>query len=539
MHVHRAVAEMLVREGVDTVFGLIGDGNLFFADSFATIAGTRYVAAAHEAGAILMASGFAATTQGPSVATVTHGPGLTNTITALTEAVRTRRPLLLITGAIAASDRSNPQLIDHRALVAATGAHYQQTRFPQTCVDDVRRALRTAWMQSIPVVVDVPVNFWWHEVDGGAGSPAASALGPRPTAGAGTADALDAALGILATANRPIVLAGRGVATESGRAALTELAERAGAAVATTVRAKDLFAGDPFDLGVFGSLSTDAASEFIAASDCVVVFGAGLHAKTTDDGGLLAGKRIVRVDSDPTIAASDIVADVVIVGDGAEVARQMARVLAESGFTPGGFRSDRMRQSLAAPSRPVDGGPDTAVDIEAAMVWLDRTIPRDRVVVFDAGRFGYSAFRHVHAPRADHFVDTLGFASIGFGVATGIGAGIGCPDRPVLVVCGDGGFMMGGITEFAAAVREGIDLIVAVVNDSAYGAEHIQLTQRGLDPGISVFPWPDLATVARALGGSAVTVRNRADLANAEEFLLSRRKPVLIDFIVDPDTVRV
>jgi thiamine pyrophosphate-dependent acetolactate synthase large subunit-like protein len=109
----------------------------------------------------------------------------------------------------------------------------------------------------------------------------------------------------------------------------------------------------------------------------------------------------------------------------------------------------------------------------------------------------------------------------------------------VLLVIGDGGFMLGGLTEFHTAVRAGIDLTVMVCNDGGYGAEHIQFRTRNLAPDISLIPWPDFAGVAAALGGEGVTVRSDAELEAVRGRIAQRSsgKPLLIDLRLDPDRV--
>jgi thiamine pyrophosphate-dependent acetolactate synthase large subunit-like protein len=118
-----------------------------------------------------------------------------------------------------------------------------------------------------------------------------------------------------------------------------------------------------------------------------------------------------------------------------------------------------------------------------------------------------------------------------------VGAYVGAPDRPVLLVTGDGGFMLGGLGEFSSAVRHGVDLVVVVLNDGAYGAEHVQFRDKRMDPSISTFDWPELSVVATALGGRGIAVHNLAELDAALESLQERDRPVLIDIKVDPDQV--
>jgi thiamine pyrophosphate-dependent acetolactate synthase large subunit-like protein len=134
-------------------------------------------------------------------------------------------------------------------------------------------------------------------------------------------------------------------------------------------------------------------------------------------------------------------------------------------------------------------------------------------------------------------VHTVNYGSIGLGMGNAVGASFGRPGKPVLLVTGDGGFMLGGLAEFNTAVRAGVDLVVAVFNDSAYGAEHIQFRNRDMDATVSTFTWPDLAPIADALGGRGVTVRSRADLDGLAQVIADRDRPVLIDIKIDPDHV--
>jgi acetolactate synthase-1/2/3 large subunit len=174
------------------------------------------------------------------------------------------------------------------------------------------------------------------------------------------------------------------------------------------------------------------------------------------------------------------------------------------------------------------------VNMHAVVARLDAALPPDRTVVLDAGRFLSVAFTGMRVPEPRAFITTMNFASIGLGTATAVGAGIGAPDSPTVLICGDGGFMMDGVAEFNSAVRHGVDLIVVLLNDGAYGAEHIQFTSRDMDPVICTFEWPDFAPVADALGGTGYAVRNAADLEHALAALPSRTGPVLLDIKIDP-----
>ena len=132
---------------------------------------------------------------------------------------------------------------------------------------------------------------------------------------------------------------------------------------------------------------------------------------------------------------------------------------------------------------------------------------------------------------------TANFGAIGQGLQQAIGAGVAAPDRPVVLFTGDGGFMMGGINEFNTAVRLGLDMIVILANDSAYGAEHIQFLDRKMDPSLTQFDWPSFAEVATSLGGTGLEVRSAEDLEQAITAIEGRTGPILIDLKLDPNDV--
>jgi acetolactate synthase I/II/III large subunit len=535
VYFHEAIARALADQGVRTVFGVLGDANLYMMDSFQRYAGGKYVSFSNESGAVLAANGYARTSGGLGVATVTHGPALTNTITALVEGVKDHTPLLLIAGDTAVVDRENFQNIAQRDVVLPTGAGFEQLRSPQTVVEDVAVAVRRALLERRPVVLNVPVEFQWEDVE-------YHTIEPRfvpPQAVAPAASALDEAVGIIASANRPIVLAGRGATSPEAREALLRLAERIGAPVATSLRGKDLFRGERHNLGIFGTLSHEVALDTITQSDCIIAFGAGLNKWTTAEGSLLDKKRIVHVDIERDAINQWSPTTTGIVGDTAIVADTLISWLDETAIAPSGFASDSLADRLAkyTDTNFKDVSTDETVDLRTAMGRLDEVFPQDRTLVFDGGRYIFNAFTRLHVPHPQAYVHTVNFGSIGLGMGNAVGASFGAPGRPVLLVTGDGGFMMGGLAEFSTAVRHGVDLVVVMFNDAAYGAEHIQFRDKDMDPTISTFQWPDFGPVATALGGQGFTVHNLDELDEAFAAIADRDRPILIDIKIDPDKV--
>src|SRR5260370_5003022 len=268
MYLHEALARGIGSYDGDAVFGVLGDGNVYIMDSFRRYASGRYVSTSHEMAAILAASGYAHVTGRLGVATVTEGPGLTHGVTALTDAARARRSLLVIAGDVPVTDRGRIHKISQRDVVAPTGAGFELVRSPASLLTDLETAVRRVLIEHRPVVLSVPGTFQWEQVED---RPvikryaAPQSLRPDPAA-------LDVAVGMLASASRPLVLGGQGAVQSGAGAALLRLAKRLGAPPATTLLARGLFAYYDYNPVVFCTFSTQPALEALVTSDCVVPF---------------------------------------------------------------------------------------------------------------------------------------------------------------------------------------------------------------------------------------------------------------------------
>lgn len=531
MHVYQSIARAVCDHGVDTMFGLMGDANLFMVDSFVRDCAGRFVPAAHEGSSVLMAMAYAHVSGKVGVATVTHGPALTNCITALTEGVRGHIPMVLLAGDTAGANPRHLQSIDQRELVKSTGAGFEQLRAPETVSMDVARAFYRARVERRPIVLNMPADYMWLEV-----THEAKVLDVfTAPGGVARGDILDEAIGMIASARRPLILAGGGAV--AAREQLIRLADRLEAPLATTLKAKGLFNGHPYNIDIFGTLSTPAAYELIAQSDCIVCFGTGLHDFTTDHGKLMKGKRIVQVDAEPTAIGGGLHPDAALVADAGLTAETILYWLNEAEIAPSGFTRELDIETLTAhpvgPNKTAKG----CINYVHALERLEDALPKDRVLVTDGGRFMTEVWCRISAPDPQSFFGTPNFGSIGLGLQEAIGAGLAVPKRPVVLFIGDGGFMMGGINEFNTAVRLGLDLIVIVANDSAYGAEHIQFLDRQMDPSLTEFHWPSFAGVATSLGGQGIEVHSKAALETAIAALETRKTPVLIELRLDPHDV--
>jgi thiamine pyrophosphate-dependent acetolactate synthase large subunit-like protein len=529
--VAEVVGTLLADLGVRHAFGVVGSGNFHVTDAL-RVAGVPFTAARHEGGAATMADAFARTSGGPAVLSVHQGPGLTNALTGITEAAKSRTPLLVLAADTAgAAVRSNFR-IEQDALVRAVGAVPERVHSPESAVADVVRAVGTV-RQRRTVVLNLPLDVQARACARPDPVPQPPAwLPPRPAAAA-----VESLAALLDRAQRPVFLAGRGA--RGARAELEELAGACGALLATSAVANGLFAGSPWSLGISGGFATPLAAELIAGADLLVAWGASLTMWTTRHGALIGpGTTVVQVDDTAAALGANHPVDLAVLGDVAGTARDVAAVV--RGGT--GYRSRARHDRIAAEGRwaalPVPAGPDNGpddgrIDPRALSAALDALLPAQRTVAVDSGNFmGYPS-GYLAVPDAAGFCFTQAFQSIGLGLATAVGAALARPDRLPVAALGDGGFTM-GIAELETVVRLGIGMLVVVYDDAGYGAEFHHFAEA--DHTTVRFPDTDLAAIAAGFGCEGVTVRRVADLEAVTRWLAGPRdRPLVVDAKVRSD----
>jgi acetolactate synthase-1/2/3 large subunit len=437
-HVHQSIAQSVLDHGADTMFGLMGDANLFMVDDYVRSGGGQFVPVAYEGSAVLMAQAYHHVSGRVGVATITHGPALTNCVTALTEAARGHVPLVLLAGDTPVLTPQNLQNTDQREVVKVTGAGFEQIRAPETASRDIANAFYRARLEKRPIVVNMPADFMWQEV---VHETCVFRTFDTP-AFVPEGDDFDNAIGMIASARRPVILAGGGA--DHAREALIKLADRLEAPLATTLKAKGLFHDHPCNMDIFGTLSTPAAYDVIAKADCVVAFGTSLHYFTTDQGKLMKGKRVVQVNNDPAAIGRNFHPDAALVADARLTAENIVYWLDEAEVQPSGFSKELDTATLTAhpPGKPEKAKPGF-VNYEYALDRLEAALPENRIVVSDGGRFMTEVWCRISGTGPQSYLVTVNFGSIGLGLQQAIGASVAAPDRPVVLFTGDGGFMMG------------------------------------------------------------------------------------------------
>jgi thiamine pyrophosphate-dependent acetolactate synthase large subunit-like protein len=529
------VGATIAATGLADAFGVIGSGNLVVTNALCA-QGARFHPARHEGGAICMADGYARASGRVGVCSVHQGPGLTNTMTGLTEAVKSRTPLLVLAGESPAAALNSNFRIDQPGLVDAVGAAADRVTSPQTAADDAQRAYQRAEIERRPVVLMLPIDIQPQPPEGA--EPRQPPVPPLQTPDP-PAPALSALADLLQHAQRPVIIAGRGAVLAEAADALERLAERVGALLATSAPANGLFAGRPYAIGISGGFASPFAAELVAQADVVLAAGASLNAWTTRHGALISpGATVAQIDVEARAFGRHRPADVAVLGDVAATARLLVAELERRGHRATGRRTPEMAEAIAARRWAdevyQDAGTEEWIDPRTFSIALERVLPAQKAVAVDSGHFlGYPSM-FLSVPDARAWVFPNGFQAVGLGLGTALGAAIARPDRPTVAAVGDGGAFM-ALAEIETAVRLGLKLLVAIYDDRAYGAEVHHFAPMGHDVAGVQFPDADLAAIARAAGAEAVTVRGTADLDAVTGWLKeSVPRPLVLDAKVNP-----
>jgi thiamine pyrophosphate-dependent acetolactate synthase large subunit-like protein len=530
MLVSEAVGKALAEQGVRVVFGLLGSGNLTVTNALRD-AGAAFVAARHETSAVCMADGYARVSGEVAACSVHQGPGLTNAITGLTEAAKSRTPIVLLAADTPAGALRSNFRIDQDGLVESVGAVAERVHGADTAVADAARAVRRARVERRAVVLMLPLDVQAMEADIATPVPSPADLSPpRPD---------DSTLARVATAlveaRRPAIIAGRGAVLADAGPALRRLGELTGALLATSAVANGLFTGDPYDLGIAGGFASPTASRLLREADFVLAVGASLNAWTTRHNTLLSPEaQVIQVDLDEEAIGAHRPIDRGVVGDARVTAEGLVAALGDGHSV----RDEQFAEAIAAARwrhEPYEEttAPDV-LDPRTLSIALDDLLPVERTVAVDSGHFMGWPSMYLRVPDAAGFVFPQAFQCVGLALGNAIGAALARPDRLTVAALGDGGALL-ALPEFETLGRLGLPILVVIYNDAAYGAEVHHFRPMGQAVDLAQFPDTDFAALARAAGCEGITARSIADLEFLRTWLEERDGPMIVDAKVDPD----
>ena len=504
--------DMLARafeaEGVDTLFTLMGDANMYWSTAMAERPGMRVIHARHESCAVSMADGYARATGKVGVASTTCGPGFTQIMTSLVMAAKANSPVVVFAGDSPIAAAWYLQQIDMAPLALACGAAFVPIRHMDRVLDNVREAFQIAQVERRPVVLSVPMDLqkqaWPHLTDYTPSSELVP-VAQRPMA---DPSLVDRVCDMIAEAEKPILLGGRGAVRSGAKQAIEALGDRTGSLLATSLLGKGLFHDNPWSMDIAGAYASDWARERYAESDLVIGFGLGLGQYTTESGYLYPGARVVQVDTNPRGLWQGLkTADLHLRADARAAAEQILNRLEQRNIKTTGFRSEEIKAGIAAdhPDKKPYSVQAGTVDPRRAIEELNRTIPKDWDIVVGGGHYFSIAMTHLSGRPADKYHVFVDFGAIGSALPAAIGIAQARGDGKVCLIEGDGSLMM-HCQELETIKRHGVRMLTAIVNDGGYGAEFHKFRANGVDPSGAIHGRGDIGAMARGFGLRGHTV---------------------------------
>ncbi|MDF1857194.1 thiamine pyrophosphate-binding protein [Pseudooceanicola sp.] len=511
--IYRAIARAMVAEGITTHFALLGDGNMHFGTVLAEAPEITTINMRHEHCCVAAAMAWSDTTGELALASVTCGPGLTQLMTGLTQAARSRVPLICFVGEAPIHKDWYAQDIDQAALVTPTGARYVAARSPGRLYAAIQKAFHIARHERLPVVLGVPLDMQKEPAPAGDYTPA-----PRVSSGAAVvpeAAGLDRLADLLATAKRPVILAGKGVIQSGAAKAVEDLAEASGALLSTTLPAMGLYDHNPYSLGVSGGYAREYATELAAGADLVLAFGASLSTYTLAGGSYYGSARRVQIDIAPLglyegVWGADewLVADAGLTAIGV-TERLKGRPVASELRTQD--VAARLARDVSDSAPRVDT--DTLVDPRTAIDAIDAVLPKDYQLVAGNGHqaFWQASLRGFQGGNCHVYKN---FSAIGSGLSFAIGVTAAQNSDRVAFIEGDGSLMM-HVQELDTVKRHNLKMLIIVMNDAAYGAEIHKLRAVGLNDSVAIHGFADFAAIARGFGLRGATATNPDEITAA------------------------
>ncbi|MGA8615255.1 MAG: thiamine pyrophosphate-binding protein [Xanthobacteraceae bacterium] len=530
------IAGDLAGYGARRCFALLGTANFKVSHALAQ-AGVELISARHECNAASMGDAYAKATGELTLVSVHSGPGLTNALTGIGEAAKSRTPLVVLAGDVPNGAVKNNFYIEQAEMVRSVGAVSERLHTVNSAREDTLRAVTRALRDRQTVVLSMPLDVQHAPLPTNQPplelSTAPGRLHPDPRAVERLADALS-------RAQRPLILGGRGAVISDAEGTLVALADSVSALLATSVCGHGLFARNPWSVGISGGFSSPVADELISESDFILAFGASLTQWTTKKGKLIApGAVVAQVDVEVPKLGYQMPVQIAVHGDAKATAEALLEELGRRGVQRAGRRTNATRERIRAGDNHHYPWPDESstryIDPRTLSKAVDAILPADRVVASDSGHFCGWVPRYLRVPNARASCLSHSFQAVGLGLPSVIGLAVANPGKLAVLGTGDGGFLM-SIADLETAIRLGLRLCILVYNDSSYAAEVHYFRRQGFSVDIVQFPETNFASIARGYGAHAATVRTPADLEPVKAWVGEGCPGVfVIDGKINPD----
>ena len=531
------MAETMVNWGVRHVFGMVGHSNLGLADALRRqeeAGRLTYIGIRHEGAAAFAASAYGKLTGRPAACLTIAGPGATNLLTGLWDANVDRSPVLALTGQVD-TQVLGPGAFQEVDLSAAFG---KVARWTQPVLETSKHAELMALACKHAILQQGPTHLIFPDEVQTLAAGNGDAPGPdgrlTPLEISPPARALDQALELIATANRPVIIVGHGARFQ--RDQVVALAEQIGAPVITTFKAKGQIADDhPLACGVVGRSGTPVASWFMNEADLLIVLGASFSNHT----GIYPGKPTIQVDIDPLQLGKFHPVTVPVWGEMGSVLDSLSKRIS----APPANRVDQRpevaeRWAIWRAEKASRERDDRGRGVNSAVVFaaLGRHVPEHAVIAVDVGNHAYSFGRYFECKPGQSVLMSGYLGSIGFGYPAAIGAWAAAPDRPIFAVTGDGGFAQ-YMAELLTAVKHKMTITHVLLNNGQLGK--ISKEQRAGDWDVwqTSLHNPDFSKYAEICGALGIRVTDPSQLDGALDAGTAHDGPTLIEVITDPDLI--
>jgi acetolactate synthase-1/2/3 large subunit len=529
-----AVMECLKAEGVDVVFGLPGGANLPTYDAFYD-AGIRHVLVRHEAGGGHAAEGYAKATGKVGVSLGTSGPGATNLVTPIVDAMMDSVPVVFLTGQVRTDllGTDGFQEADTIGITMPAVKHSFMVTDPREIPRSIHEAFHLARSgRPGPVVVDIPVDISRGEIDY---TPVTDVHLPgyQPTT-EGNAKQIRQAAKALATARRPVLYVGGGVVNADASPELRELALSDRFPVTCTLMALGAFpAPHPQWLGMLGMHGTRAANYAMDEADLICAIGARFDDRITGKLSEFAPRaKFIHIDVDPAEISKNLPAHIPIVGDAKAV---LAKLVEEyRALEVDGGRLEEWWQRIEGWRERHPLGYTDSTDSEIRPQYMIQALYQatggSAIVTSDVGQHQMWTAQYYDFPEPRRWINSGGLGTMGFGLPAAMGAKVGLPEMDVVCVAGDGSVQM-NMQELATCAQEGIDIKVFIMNNGYLGMvrQWQELFWDRRYSQVDMGQFPDFVKLADAYGATGLRLTDKATLVEDMKEAMNTPGPVLVD----------
>ncbi len=529
-----AIMECLKAEGVDVVFGLPGGANLPTYDAFVD-GGIRHVLVRHEAGGGHAAEGYAKATGRVGVAFGTSGPGATNLVTPIMDAMMDSVPVVFITGQVRTEllGTDGFQEADTLGITMPAVKHSFLIQHPLEIPRVIHEAFYIARTgRPGPVVVDIPVDLSRAEIDY---EPVTDVHLPgyQPTVG-GNQKQIRQAAKALASARRPVIYAGGGVVNAGAAAELTELATAGRLPVTCTLMGLGAFpAPHPQWLGMLGMHGTRTANYAIDEADLIVAVGARFDDRITGKLSEFAPRaKFIHIDVDPAEISKNLPAHIPIVGDARNVLAKLLVEYRAVGADPARLEEWWSRIEAWRQRHPLryDDSSDSEIKPQYMIEALYEATGGEAIITSDVGQHQMWAAQYYHFSQPRRWINSGGLGTMGFGLPAAMGAAVGCPDRLVCCVAGDGSVQM-NMQELATCAQDQIPVKIFIMNNGYLGMvrQWQELFWDGRYSHVDMGRFPDFVKLAEAYGATGLRLEDKSTLVADMRRATEIDGPVLVD----------